>query len=218
MVIACIIAYLFGCLAYVLLGIQVVLTYVEFYLMCALFTVFVPFGVTKWTSFLAEKAIGGVIAYGESAKAELQGLLRLLVLQAKVQQAQRRTLCMEQALQGEVAHHMAILVEAAAAEVLVHRSAVEVHPAMAVAAHLDRLHPICQAVLPAAHREAVKEAAEVRPRVADQAARLALTKGKVLEAVFLVPLQELREALPEARLERLSAELQQARPGLLQVA
>lgn len=64
MVIACIIAYLFGCLAYVLLGIQVVLTYVEFYLMCALFTVFVPFGVTKWTSFLAEKAIGGVIAYG----------------------------------------------------------------------------------------------------------------------------------------------------------
>lgn len=64
MVMACIIAYLFGCLAYILLGIQVVLTYVEFYLMCALFTVFVPFGVTKWTSFLAEKAIGGVIAYG----------------------------------------------------------------------------------------------------------------------------------------------------------
>lgn len=64
MLMACIISYLFGCLAYVLLGIQVVLTYVEFYLMCALFTVFVPFGVTKWTSFLAEKAIGGVIAYG----------------------------------------------------------------------------------------------------------------------------------------------------------
>lgn len=64
MLMACIISYLFGCLAYVLLGIQVVLTYVEFYLMCALFTVFVPFGVTKWMSFLAEKAIGGVIAYG----------------------------------------------------------------------------------------------------------------------------------------------------------
>lgn len=64
MLMACIISYLFGCLAYILLGIQVVLTYVEFYLMCALFTVFVPFGVTKWTSFLAEKAIGGVIAYG----------------------------------------------------------------------------------------------------------------------------------------------------------
>ncbi len=64
MVLAGILAYLFGCLAYVILGIQVVVTYVEFYLVCALLTVFVPFGVTKWTSFLAEKAIGGVIAYG----------------------------------------------------------------------------------------------------------------------------------------------------------
>lgn len=64
MVLAGILAYLFGCLAYIILGIQVVVTYVEFYLVCALLTVFVPFGVTKWTSFLAEKAIGGVIAYG----------------------------------------------------------------------------------------------------------------------------------------------------------
>lgn len=64
MLLAGIIAYVFGCLAYVILGVQVVLTYVEFYLVCALLTVFVPFGVTKWTSFLAEKAIGGVIAYG----------------------------------------------------------------------------------------------------------------------------------------------------------
>jgi type IV secretion system protein TrbL len=64
MVLAGVFAYLFGCLAYVILGIQVVVTYIEFYLVCALLTVFVPFGVTKWTSFLAEKAIGGVIAYG----------------------------------------------------------------------------------------------------------------------------------------------------------
>ena len=64
MLLAGVIAYVFGCISYVLLGVQVVLTYVEFYLVCALLTVFVPFGVTKWTSFLAEKAIGGVIAYG----------------------------------------------------------------------------------------------------------------------------------------------------------
>ncbi|MBQ1856525.1 MAG: P-type conjugative transfer protein TrbL [Anaerovibrio sp.] len=64
MLLAGVIAYVFGCISYVILGVQVVLTYVEFYLVCALLTVFVPFGVTKWTSFLAEKAIGGVIAYG----------------------------------------------------------------------------------------------------------------------------------------------------------
>lgn len=57
-------AYLIGCLAYIILAIQVVLTYVEFCLVCVLFTLFIPFGVTKWTSFLAEKAIGGIIAYG----------------------------------------------------------------------------------------------------------------------------------------------------------
>ena len=59
-----ILSYLIGCLAYIILAIQIVLTYVEFFLVCALFTLFVPFGVTRWTSFLAEKAIGGVIAYG----------------------------------------------------------------------------------------------------------------------------------------------------------
>ncbi|MDY3298663.1 P-type conjugative transfer protein TrbL [Selenomonas sp.] len=59
-----ILSFLFGCLAYIILGIQIVLTYVEFLLVCALFTLFVPFGVTRWTSFLAEKAIGGVIGYG----------------------------------------------------------------------------------------------------------------------------------------------------------
>lgn len=59
-----ILSFLFGCLAYIILGIQIVLTYVEFMLVCALFTLFVPFGVTRWTSFLAEKAIGGVIGYG----------------------------------------------------------------------------------------------------------------------------------------------------------
>ena len=64
MLLAGVIAYVFGCISYVILGVQVVLTYVEFYLVCALLTVFVPFGVTKWTSFLAEQAIGGVIAYG----------------------------------------------------------------------------------------------------------------------------------------------------------
>ena len=64
MLLAGVIAYVFGCISYVILGVQVVLTYVEFYLVCALLTVFVPFGVSKWTSFLAEKAIGGVIAYG----------------------------------------------------------------------------------------------------------------------------------------------------------
>ena len=61
MLLAGVIAYVFGCISYVILGVQVVLTYVEFYLVCALLTVFVPFGVTKWTSFLAEKAIGGEI-------------------------------------------------------------------------------------------------------------------------------------------------------------
>ncbi len=64
MVCAGLFAYLLGCIAYVILGVQVVVTYVEFYLVCALLTIFVPFGVTKWTSFLAEKAIGGVIGYG----------------------------------------------------------------------------------------------------------------------------------------------------------
>lgn len=64
MIATCIIGYFCGCLAFIIVGIQVFITYVEFYLVCALFTVFVPFGVTKWTSFLAEKAMGGVIAYG----------------------------------------------------------------------------------------------------------------------------------------------------------
>ena len=63
-ILACIVAYLFTCVAYCIVGIQVVLTYVEFYLAAAMFVVFVPMGVTKWTSFLAEKAIGGIIAYG----------------------------------------------------------------------------------------------------------------------------------------------------------
>lgn len=64
MLLASLAAYIIGCLAYVLLGVQVVITYVEFCLVGTLLTVFVPFGVTKWTSFLAEKAIGGVIGYG----------------------------------------------------------------------------------------------------------------------------------------------------------
>ena len=64
MIFTCIIGYLFGCLAFVIIAVQVFLCYVEFYIVSALFVLFVAFGVTKWTSFLAEKAIGGVIAYG----------------------------------------------------------------------------------------------------------------------------------------------------------
>ncbi|WP_029918156.1 type IV secretion system protein [Pelobacter seleniigenes] len=46
------------------IGIQVLVTYVEFYVFAILAFVLIPFGVFKKTAFLGEKALGGVVSYG----------------------------------------------------------------------------------------------------------------------------------------------------------
>lgn len=51
-------------LAFAVLALQCFITYVEFYIASALVLVFIPFGVSKHTSFMAEKAIGAVISFG----------------------------------------------------------------------------------------------------------------------------------------------------------
>lgn len=56
-----------GCgiwLAFAILALQCFITYVEFYIASALVLVFIPWGVNKHTSFVAEKAIGAVISFG----------------------------------------------------------------------------------------------------------------------------------------------------------
>jgi type IV secretion system protein TrbL len=51
-------------LAFGLLAIQIFITFVEFYLVALLTVMLVPFGVFRHTAFLAEKAIGSVVAFG----------------------------------------------------------------------------------------------------------------------------------------------------------
>ncbi len=51
-------------IAFIILAIQISVTYIEFYLAATLLFIFIPFGVNKHTSFLAEKAIGAVFSYG----------------------------------------------------------------------------------------------------------------------------------------------------------
>lgn len=51
-------------IAFMILAIQVCVTYIEFYLSATLLFIFIPFGANKYMSFLAEKAIGAVFAFG----------------------------------------------------------------------------------------------------------------------------------------------------------
>jgi type IV secretion system protein TrbL len=57
-------AMLFTLLAFFMLGIQVFLTYLEFYLLATLALVLVPFGLVRWTRFMSEKAFGLVFSFG----------------------------------------------------------------------------------------------------------------------------------------------------------
>jgi len=57
-------AYIFTILAFFMLGVQVFITYLEFYLVAALSLVLVPFGVFKHTAFIAERAFGSVVSFG----------------------------------------------------------------------------------------------------------------------------------------------------------
>jgi type IV secretion system protein TrbL len=47
-----------------LIGIQIFITYLEFYIVGTLALILIPFGVNKHTSFLGEKAIGAVLSFG----------------------------------------------------------------------------------------------------------------------------------------------------------
>jgi type IV secretion system protein TrbL len=51
-------------IAFFFLAIQVVLTYLEFYIVAVLALILVPFGVNRHTAFLAEKAFGAIISFG----------------------------------------------------------------------------------------------------------------------------------------------------------
>lgn len=51
-------------LAFGIWALQIFITYVEFYIASALLLIFIPWGSFKYTSFVAEKAIGAVISYG----------------------------------------------------------------------------------------------------------------------------------------------------------
>lgn len=51
-------------IAFAILAIQVCITYIEFYLSATLLFIFIPFGANKHLSFLAEKSIGAVFAFG----------------------------------------------------------------------------------------------------------------------------------------------------------
>jgi type IV secretion system protein TrbL len=47
-----------------IIGIQIFITYLEFYVVGALALILLPFGVNKHTAFLGEKAIGAVLSFG----------------------------------------------------------------------------------------------------------------------------------------------------------
>jgi len=51
-------------IAYLIMAAQVFLTVIEFYIICAVCLIILPFGVFRYTSFLGEKAIGALISYG----------------------------------------------------------------------------------------------------------------------------------------------------------
>ncbi len=51
-------------LVFFIIAIQIFITMLEFYLMVALSSVLLPFGLLNKTKFLAEKALGGVISFG----------------------------------------------------------------------------------------------------------------------------------------------------------
>lgn len=51
-------------LAFGILALQIFITYVEFYIASTLLLIFIPWGSFKYTSFVAEKAIGATISYG----------------------------------------------------------------------------------------------------------------------------------------------------------
>jgi len=56
--------WLFIIIAFAIMGIQVFVTYLEFYIMATLTIIFIPGGVNKHTSFLAEKAFGSIVSFG----------------------------------------------------------------------------------------------------------------------------------------------------------
>ncbi len=51
-------------LCYFVIGIQIFITYLEFYIVAALALILLPFGVNRHTAFLGEKAIGAVLSFG----------------------------------------------------------------------------------------------------------------------------------------------------------
>lgn len=51
-------------LCYFIIGIQIFITYLEFYLIATLALILLPFGVNRRTAFLGEKAIGAVLSFG----------------------------------------------------------------------------------------------------------------------------------------------------------
>lgn len=51
-------------LCFFVIGIQIFLTYLEFYIIAAVALILIPFGTFKHTAFLGEKAIGAVIGFG----------------------------------------------------------------------------------------------------------------------------------------------------------
>jgi len=51
-------------LCYFVIGIQIFITYLEFYVVATLALILLPFGVYKHTAFLGEKAIGAVLSFG----------------------------------------------------------------------------------------------------------------------------------------------------------
>lgn len=51
-------------LCYFIIGIQIFITYLEFYVIATLALILLPFGVNKHTAFLGEKAIGAVLSFG----------------------------------------------------------------------------------------------------------------------------------------------------------
>jgi len=51
-------------LCYFIIGIQIFITYLEFYIVDVLALILLPFGVNKHTAFLGEKAIGAVLSFG----------------------------------------------------------------------------------------------------------------------------------------------------------
>lgn len=51
-----------GC--FFIIGIQIFITYLEFYIVGCLALILVPFGANKYTAFVGEKAIGAVLSFG----------------------------------------------------------------------------------------------------------------------------------------------------------